>query len=92
MKQETRDVRIKRLLYQSWYRGCKETDKILGRFARAHIEALSADDLDLFEQLMNEDDHDIFAWITGKQPIPTEYKSTPLWKKIAAFDFSAPQE
>lgn len=89
LKNEDRAIRIKRLLYQSWYRGCKETDKILGKFARAHIEQLSDADLDDFERILSESDHDIFAWLTGKTTVPDAYKDCRVMEMLLSFDCSA---
>lgn len=60
---ENRDVRMKRLRYQSWHRGCKETDEILGHFCDANLAGLSDAELDVFEAFLNEDDHDIWQWV-----------------------------
>ena len=62
--------RRKRLIYQSWHRGCKETDLILGSYCDNHIMQLDANTLNAYEALLDEDDADIWAWITEKQPIP----------------------
>ena len=64
--------RLKRLLYRSWHRGCKETDIVLGQFADAELGRLSTPVLDTFEQLLEEQDADIWAWLTGKS-MPGEY-------------------
>ena len=36
---ENRDIRLRRLVYQSSYTGMKETDLLLGRFATVHLPA-----------------------------------------------------
>lgn len=83
---ETREIRIKRLLYQSWYRGCKETDGILGHFARAHINDLSDSELDDFEKIMAENDNDIFDWVSGARALPEKYVNNAVMQKILSFD------
>jgi antitoxin CptB len=85
---ESPEKRIKRLLYQSWYRGCKETDRLLGVFARAEIATMNAQELDDFEAILHEEDRDIFAWLTGKAPIPERYAAGSMMQKLKAFDFS----
>lgn len=65
-------LRLKRLHYRSWHRGCKETDLILGRFADGRLSALDGPLLNLYEQFLEEEDADIWAWLTGK-PAPEEY-------------------
>lgn len=74
MDQETR---LKRLKYRSWHRGCKETDIILGRFSEARMERLPADTLDLYEQLLDENDVDIWNWLSGAEE-PTNADYIPL--------------
>lgn len=70
----TRDIRIKRMTYRSWHRGCKETDIILGHYADHQLAKLDDAQLDLFEQFLDEQDADIWKWLTGElQPPRTEY-------------------
>lgn len=71
---ENQHIRLKRLHYRSWHRGCKETDVILGYFADSHLERLSDDQLAVYEQLLGEQDADIWNWLIGKEePERTEY-------------------
>ena len=62
----TEDARLKRLRYRSWHRGCKETDLILGRFADGGLSTLPEPMLTVYEQLLDENDADIWDWIIGK--------------------------
>lgn len=78
------DIRKKRLVYRANYRGFKEADLILGGFAKAHIDELSEEEIDMFEDLLGAKDHDIYNWITGKLPVPENY-DTPILKKLIAF-------
>jgi len=82
---QSREHRIKRLKYQSWYRGCKETDILLGNFARAHLDGLSESELDGFERLLGENDVDMFRWLTDQAEIPENFKNDPIFHKI--YDF-----
>lgn len=61
-----RDAWLNRIRYRSWHRGCKETDLIVGGFCMAHIESFSDDELRIFETFLEEDDAEIWGWITGK--------------------------
>ncbi len=54
-------------------RGIKEMDIILGRFAKAELDALDAAGLDLYDALLSENDHDLYAWITGQNAPPEHY-------------------
>ena len=63
-------ARLRRLRLRAWRRGTKEMDLILGPWADAHLAGLSAGDLERFEALMEENDQDLYAWITGQMPAP----------------------
>ncbi len=65
--------RIKRLRYRSWHRGCKETDLILGQFSESGLDRLDPPLLQVYERLLDEDDADIWDWISGKTPPPAQY-------------------
>ena len=73
----TRDLWLKRLTYRSLHRGCKETDLVLGTYCTQQIAALDDAELTLFEAFLDEDDADIWAWLTEKKPCP-HTKYTPL--------------
>lgn len=67
---ETPEVRLKRLRMRAWRRGTREMDLILGPFADARLAALAPAALDRFEVLLNENDHDLYAWIGGAGTAP----------------------
>ena len=70
---ESVTVRRKRLLYQSRYRGSLESDLFFGRFAATWLDKLDEAALDRYEALLQESDHDLFAWVTGRQPVPARH-------------------
>lgn len=80
--------RKKRLLYQSFHRGCKETDALLGNFAKKYLNDFSDEQLDLYEKFISEDDWDIYAWLVGSQPFPKEHENS-VTDMIRNFDYSA---
>lgn len=63
-------VRRKRLLFRSQHRGSREMDLLLGRFAERHLPTFSERQLDLFEQLLDQSDPDLYAWLAGREPPP----------------------
>ena len=66
------DARRKRLRFRSWHRGTREMDLILGRFADAHIAAMSPEQLDRYAALLENSDPDIYDWLTDRaQPPPS---------------------
>ena len=78
------DDRRKRLLFRCWHRGTREMDLILGRFADAEIGNLSDDELDRLERLIEVPDPDLYAAITGDQPLAPEHAGA-LFDRIKAF-------
>ncbi|MGJ8621496.1 MAG: succinate dehydrogenase assembly factor 2 [Yoonia sp.] len=70
---ETRDTMIKRLRMRSMRRGIKEMDLILTAYADGHLDGFSDDALALYDQLLSENDHDLYGWIGGQFPVPMEY-------------------
>lgn len=78
------DPRLKRLKFRAWRRGFKEADLILGGFADRRLAELSAQDLDRFEALLDEPDHDLYSWIVGGAPVPARHDHA-LFHMIRAF-------
>ena len=65
-----REKRLKRLKIRCWRRGTKEMDLLFGQFADGAMADLSDDDLDAFETLMDENDQDLYLWISGTEETP----------------------
>ncbi|MCF6368534.1 FAD assembly factor SdhE [Rhizobium halophilum] len=76
--------RRRRILYRCWHRGIREMDLVFGQFAEDEISRLSDSELDEFEAIMGEDDHDLHAWITGGKPLP-DHLQTELFARISAY-------
>ncbi|WP_085878968.1 succinate dehydrogenase assembly factor 2 [Roseisalinus antarcticus] len=55
---------------RSMRRGIKEMDLILVRFCDAELEAMDPAALDAYERLLEENDQQIYAWITRVDPVP----------------------
>lgn len=85
MNKDQRKIFEKKLLYKSCYRGSKETDLIIGEFAKQNIEQMSNQDLKDFNELLDLSDGDIYDWYMGKKPIPNQLKSNILLK-LMKFD------
>ncbi|MGO1117471.1 succinate dehydrogenase assembly factor 2 [Rhodovibrionaceae bacterium A322] len=83
----TLDQRRKRLVWQSWHRGMREMDLLLGNFAEAHLEGFSADQLDLYEVLLRQSDPDLYNWMTNKLP-PPEDLNHEVMALMQAFEFT----
>jgi succinate dehydrogenase flavin-adding protein (antitoxin of CptAB toxin-antitoxin module) len=67
-------VRRKRLIHRSRYRGCLEADLLLGRFADRYVGGFDTGELDRYEALIEESDHDLLAWIAGRDAVPDRHR------------------
>ena len=72
---EDRETMIKRLRMRSMRRGIKEMDLILQAFADANLAGFSDEALVLYDQLLSENDHDIYGWVGGQFAVPEEFLS-----------------
>ena len=75
---DSTEIRVRRLVYQASYTGMKETDLLLGQFARKHLPNLTHEQLDIFEALLEAGDPSIFAWVRGDEQVPAEFDGPVL--------------
>lgn len=68
----------KRLTFRAWHRGTREMDLLIGSFAEKYINGFDADDLAIFEEILINNDPDVYDWIIGRQKAPDELKSRVL--------------
>ncbi len=80
---ETHENRLKRMRMRSWRRGMKEMDLIFGPWADRHLGDLDAADLDRYDEMLAENDQEIFTWFTGAGQSPAHYEA--LVMRIGAF-------
>lgn len=69
---ETRENRLKRLQMRSMRRGIKEMDIILMRYADERLAGMDDAALDAYELLLNENDQDLYQWVSGQQEAPAD--------------------
>jgi antitoxin CptB len=79
---ESRETRIKRLRMRSMRRGIREMDLVLSAFADARLADMSDVELDIYDALLSENDHDLYQWITGQASTSAPY--TALVSEISA--------
>jgi len=70
-----RATRLKRIHMRATHRGMKEMDVILGRFSEGVVADLSDAELDLLERMMEENDQEIYTWVTGRNAPPAEFSA-----------------
>ena len=78
------NLRLKKISYRACHRGFREADLILGAFADRRLPAMSEADLDAFEVLIDQPDHDLYGWIIGRAPAPAEFEG-PVLEALRAF-------
>ena len=70
---ETPENRSKRLKMRSMRRGIKEMDVILQPFAEANLDGMDDAGLGLYDEMLNENDHDLYQWVSGQIAPPERY-------------------
>lgn len=70
---ETRDIRLRRLTMRSMRRGIREMDILLMRYVRARLDALGEAELDVYDALLEENDQDLYQWVSGQVAPPARY-------------------
>ena len=73
MAEELYEHRLKRLAMRSMRRGIKEMDLILSAFADAHLAQMDGPTLDTYDALLNENDQDLYRWVTGQEAAPERF-------------------
>lgn len=85
---EDLETRRKRLIFRSCYTGMKETDLLLGPFAKRYLPEFTPAQLDAYEALLEtNEDPQIYAWAIGRTPVPAPY-DTEVMKLLQSFTIS----
>jgi antitoxin CptB len=65
--------RLNRIKFRAWHRGTREADYMIGCFFDRFHADWSETEIVWFEELIEEEDHDILAWALGTLPVPERY-------------------
>lgn len=76
---------LKRLRYLSWHRGTKENDILLGLFSDAYLDTFSKKELNTYQNLLEENDQDIYQWIMSDKNLDSLDSYANLILKIRQF-------
>jgi antitoxin CptB len=68
----------RRLRWRSHHRGTKELDILFGRFADAHLGAMTREELLVYESLLEVEDPLMLGWMMGTTAPPAEARSHVL--------------
>jgi antitoxin CptB len=87
------EARLKRLRFRAWRRGFREADLIFGPFADNRAQNLTASQVEAFEALLDEPDHDAFEWVVGGlAPEPYETAIVGLIRAFHALKGPTPDD
>lgn len=82
---ESLDTKRARLVYQLRKRGILESDLLLSRFAKKHLELFTTAQLDEYDSLLDEADWDIYYWATKNYditPLPMRWQNSEILKLL----------
>tara|TARA_R110002033_G_scaffold133209_1_gene173297 strand:- start:3202 stop:3468 length:267 start_codon:yes stop_codon:yes gene_type:complete len=72
---ERHEHRLKRLKMRSMRRGIKEMDLILSAYADDTLHTMDDAALTLYDDMLNENDQDLYQWVTGQAEAPERFKA-----------------
>lgn len=90
MTEETLENKRKRLIFRSWHRGTREMDLIMGSFADKYVPELSPEDLDCYDEVLQNPDPDLYDWISGRVEMPANLKN-PILEKLLDHQYARSQ-
>lgn len=70
------DVKKKKLLYLSSYRGTKETDILIGSFAKMYLSDMNREEVAAWESILRVEDSSIYQWLVMNEKAPKACEST----------------
>ncbi|KAJ3127725.1 succinate dehydrogenase assembly factor 2 [Irineochytrium annulatum] len=80
---EPLDTKRARLVWMSRKRGILETDLLLSTFAtRRRLDGMSGKALEQFDELLEENDWDIYYWCTGARVPPASVSEMEFWGEL----------
>jgi antitoxin CptB len=78
MTSDRHDPRLGRIKFRAWHRGTREADYMIGCFFDRFHESWGEAEIAWFEALLDEEDHDILAWVLRTEPAPERYVGAQL--------------
>lgn len=82
---EKTETKRARLLYQSRKRGILETDLLLSRFADRYLKTMTREELDEYDDLLDQPDWDIYYWATKNYDVkecPQKWESSKIMSNL----------
>eukprot|EP00775_Hariotina_reticulata_P003787 gene3786-biopygen5487 len=74
---------INKILYRSRQRGFLELDLLVGLWAEQHVPQMDMNMLQQFSLILEQENPDLFKWLTGQQPPPQELQHNPAYVALS---------
>jgi len=84
---KTLEKKRKRLIFRSWHRGTKEMDQIMGSFANDYVPNFDETQLDLYEEVLQNSDPELYDWICGRCEPPAN-KANSILDELLKYDYA----
>jgi antitoxin CptB len=78
MTSDRHEARLGRIKFRAWHRGTREADYMIGCFFDRFHESWGEAEIAWFEALLDEEDHDILAWVLRTEPAPERYAGAQM--------------
>ncbi|CAG9467709.1 unnamed protein product [Pedinophyceae sp. YPF-701] len=72
------------MLYRSKQRGFLELDLLVGKWAERNLDELPEDELIDMENLLAEENPDLWKWLSSQSPAPQDVLHNRVFKRIKA--------
>ena len=63
-------------------------DQIMGSFANQYVPVFTSEELDCYEELLQNSDPDIYDWICRREEVPAN-KHSDILEKLLNYDYAS---
>ena len=71
---------VQKLLYRSKQRGILELDLLVGEYAEKHLPGMTTEELSATEELLTEENPDLWKWITLQAVAPPHLQQNTVFQ------------
>jgi len=76
-------TQVNRLLYRAKQRGFLEMDLLVGMWAEKNVPKMDAAQLQAMEEVLDQENPDLFKWLTGQAAASEDMQANPAFKVCA---------
>eukprot|EP01023_Acetabularia_acetabulum_P049227 TRINITY_DN5247_c0_g2_i1.p1 TRINITY_DN5247_c0_g2~~TRINITY_DN5247_c0_g2_i1.p1 ORF type:complete len:198 (+),score=26.98 TRINITY_DN5247_c0_g2_i1:28-621(+) len=73
---------INKLVYRSKQRGLLELDILMGNWVQQQIHQMDKQNLQQLDQVLNQENPDLWKWLTGQVVAPDEMEDNPVFRSM----------